>query len=161
MQRYAATRYPFSSFIVYFEDNVGDKLGVEYLSSESSEAAIWSDLRIIGYRRSQVNCPQREYDVLLFVETTGSFEFLYDDAHWPSQLLRKDLRLSKPSILLELSAAIQNVSLDNGWDDFIGGHLQAMCHDIVKIIRLKNQNLQNLKSVIIEIKSIKTCNEIL
>jgi hypothetical protein len=156
-QRYAATRYPFSSFVVHFKGNVRDKLVVEHLVNQLKQQFDF-DLQIIGYRRSQVSCSQGEYDVLVFVETTDSFEFLFDDAHWPSHLVGKDFTLKKPSIPPHLSAVIQNVSFDIDWMDFTAD-LQAKYPDIVKVIRLKNRNLQDTKSVKIEIKSVKIRND--
>jgi len=158
-QQYAMTRYPFSPFVVHFKDNVRDKLVVEHLVNHLKQQFDF-DLQIIAYRRSQVNCTEGEYDVLVFVETTDSFEFLFDDAHWPSDLVGKDFTLKKPSIPPQLSAVIQNVSFDIDWEDFTA-NLQAKYPDIVKVIRLKNRNLQDLKSVKVEIKSVKIRNEIL
>ena len=158
-QRYATTRYPFSPFVIHFKDNVRDKLVVEHLVNHSKQQFKFG-LQVIGYRRSQVNCSHGEYDVLVFVETTDSFEFLFEDAHWPSQLVGKDFTLKKPSIPPQLSLVIQNVSFDIDWEDFIAD-LQAKYPDIVKTIRLKNRNLQDLKSIKIEIKSVKIRNEIL
>lgn len=82
--------------------------------------------------------------MLVFVETTDSFEFLFENAHWPSQLVGKDFTLKKPSIPAQLSLVIQNVSFNTDWEDFTAD-LQAKYPDIIKTIRLKNRNLQDLK----------------
>jgi hypothetical protein len=134
-QRYAMTRYPFSPFVIHFKDHVRDKLVIEHLVKHSKERLDF-DLKIIGYRRSQVNCSRGEYDVLVFVETTDSFEFLFDDAHWPSQLVGKDFTLKKPSIPPQLSAVIQNVALDIDWKDFTAD-LQSN-YKVVEYLALAN-----------------------
>jgi hypothetical protein len=158
-QRYAMTRYPFSPFVIHFKDDVRDKLVIEHLMKHAKEQLDFV-LQIIGYRKSQVNCIRGEYDVLVFVETTDSFEFLFNDVHWPSQLVGKDYTLKKPSIPPQLSAVIQNVALNIDWEDFTAD-LQSNYPDIVKVVRLKNRKLQDLKSVKIEIKSVKVRTEIL
>jgi hypothetical protein len=158
-QRYAVTRFPFSPFVIHFKDDVRDKLVVEHLVNHSKERLDFV-LQIIGYRRSQVNCIRGEYDVLVFVETTDAFEFLFDDVHWPPQLVGKDFTVKKPSIPPQLSAVIQNVALDTDWDDFTAD-LQSNHPEIVKVVRLKNRMQQELKLVKIEIKSVKVRNEIL
>jgi hypothetical protein len=94
------------------------------------------------------------------VETTNSFEVLFDETHWPSQLVGKDFTLKKPSIPPQLSAVIQNVSFNIDWEDFTAD-LKSNYLDIVKVVRLKNRKLQDLKLVKIEIKSVKVRNEIL
>ncbi|CAF4693793.1 unnamed protein product [Rotaria sp. Silwood2] len=158
-QRYATTRYPFSPFVVHFKDDVRDKLVMEHLVNHSKQQ-FGFDLRIVSYRRSQVNCFRGEYDVLVFVESTGSFEFLFDDAHWPSQLVGKNFILKKPSIPPQLSVVVKNVALNIDWEEFTTD-LKAEYPDIVKVVRLKNRNLQDLKAVKVEIKSVKIRNEIL
>ena len=146
------------SFIESSQERIRTKKTAE--DSKHSKEQFGFDLKIIGYRRSQVNCIEGEYDVLVFVETTDSFEFLFDDAHWPSQSVGKNFTLKKPSIPPQLSAVIQNVALDIDWKEFTED-LQSNYPDIVKVVRLKNRNLQDLKLVKIEIKSVKTRNEII
>jgi hypothetical protein len=87
--------------------------------------------------------------VLVFVETTNSFEVLFDETHWPSQLVGKDFTLKKPSIPPQLLAVIQNVSFNIDWEDFTAD-LKSNYPDIVKVVRLKNRKLQDLKLVKIE-----------
>jgi hypothetical protein len=89
------TRYPFSPFVIHFKDDVRDKLVIEHLVKHLKEQLDF-DLQVIGYRRSQVNCIQGEYDLLVLVETTNSFEILFDETHWPSQLVGKDFTFKKP-----------------------------------------------------------------
>jgi hypothetical protein len=117
-QRYAMTRYPFSQFFIHFKDDVRDKLVVKHLVKHA-KAQLDRDLKVMGYRRSQVNCIPGEYDALVFVETTDSFEFLFVDAHWPAQLAGKNYTMKKPSIPPQLSALIQNVAFDIDWEDFV------------------------------------------
>jgi hypothetical protein len=89
----------------------------------------------------------------VFLETTNSFEILFDETHWSFQLVGKDFILKKSSIPPQLSAVIQNVSFNIDWEDF-SADLKSNYPDIVKVVRLKNRKLQDLKSV-------KVRNEIL
>jgi hypothetical protein len=46
------------------------------------------------------------------METKHLFEILFDETHWPSQLVGKDFTLKKPPISPQLSAVIQNVAFN-------------------------------------------------
>ncbi|CAF0931992.1 unnamed protein product, partial [Didymodactylos carnosus] len=77
------------------------------------------DLRVMGYRRTQINSAVAEHDVLIFVENTQSFAFLLDVGNWPVQLVGKEYSRKMPSIPPQLSGVIQNGAFNVDWDEFV------------------------------------------
>ena len=92
---------------------------VEHLVKHAKEQCYDFDLRVMGYRRTQINSAVAEYDVLIFVENTQSFAFLLDVENWPAQLIGKEYSRKMPSIPPQLSDVIQNVAFNVDWDEFV------------------------------------------
>jgi hypothetical protein len=89
--RFAATRYPFSPFIVSFKTVVKDKVVIDELVKHATNMNAIA--KITAYRHKQV---ENEYSILVFVENIDFLYFLYKDANWPTRLSRKTFVVKKP-----------------------------------------------------------------
>ena len=98
------------------------------------------------------SCWKRWMRVLVFVENTESFAFLYDNSHWPPILAERTYTTKTPSIPPQLSLVLPSVSLQIEWEEFVEV-IKAKYVDIVNVIRFKNKAqvpvpLLNLNSVL-------------
>jgi hypothetical protein len=135
--RFAATRYPFSPFIVSFKTVVKDKIVIDELVKHAKNMN--AEAKITAYRHKQV---ENDYSILVFVENIDSFCFLYKDANWPTHLCRETFVLKKPSTPPQLCLVLPNVALNTDWEEFEQS-MKVQYQDVSEVIRLKNRS-QNL-----------------
>ncbi|CAF0973680.1 unnamed protein product, partial [Didymodactylos carnosus] len=158
-ERFAETRYPFSPYVLHFTSTVNEKEVIKQLVKHMKDTDNF-DLQIAAYRKSQVNCPDNEYNILLFVATTESFAYLLNADKGLPQLDNKTYQLKTPSIPPQLSAVIQNVGFDIDIDEF-SENVKELYPEIVNLVRLKNRTQRDLKLVKAEFNSVTARNAVL
>jgi hypothetical protein len=94
-QRFATSRFPFSPFSIIFQQEVREKSVVDDLITHGSKAFSF-ELKNVAYRRARAE--NNECRVLVFVENTESFAFLYNKSHWPPALAERMYITKTPSI---------------------------------------------------------------
>ena len=154
---YATTRYPFAPFSITFNQQVRDKMVIENLIKHASEKHKF-ELKTVAYRRGHAE--NNECRMLVFVENSESFAFLYDQNNWPTALAGHVFTTKRPAIPPQLSAVMPAVPLQIEWEDFVQ-EIQQTYPNITKVIRLKNQSQQPVKAVKLEFLSPGTREEIL
>ncbi|CAF3349295.1 unnamed protein product [Rotaria socialis] len=105
---FATTRFPFSPFSVHFSQEVRDKIAIDDLTKHASEHLNF-DLRMVPYRRGRAE--NNECRILIFVENSESFVFLYNQENWPTSLSGSNYTIKRPSIPPQLALVIPAVSL--------------------------------------------------
>ena len=150
-QRFAMSRYPFSPFTIIFEQTVRDKTVVDELITHASNAFNF-ELNIAGYRRARTE--NSECRVLLFVENSESFAFLYDKSHWPVTMMGNAYETRSPSIPPQLSLVLPSVSLQTDWDEFVK-EVKEKYSEVVNVIRFKNKAQVPVRAVKLEFSSPK------
>jgi hypothetical protein len=133
--RLATTRYPFSPYSVIFMQEVREKIVVDDLIKHASDNLNF-ELKTVAYRKGRSE--NNDHRVLIFVENSESFAFLYDKQNWPNMLAGGQFSIKSPSIPPQLSLVLPIVPLHIGWDDFVQ-ELKDKYPNIVDIIRLKNK----------------------
>ncbi|CAF1307720.1 unnamed protein product, partial [Didymodactylos carnosus] len=98
----AETRYPFSPYILHFKKDVKDKHIISELIKYVRDT-LGHELEIAGYRKTTINCQNRECDILLFVGAIMSFEVLFGQENWPPQIINEQYDLKIPSTPPQLS----------------------------------------------------------
>jgi hypothetical protein len=155
--RFATTRFPFSPFSVIFSQEVREKIVVDDLIKHARDNLNF-ELKTVAYRRSRTD--NDECRVLIFVENSESFAFLYDHGNWPATLAACQFSTKSPSIPPQLALVLPSVSLQVEWDDFVT-ELKDKYPGVTNIIRLKNKSQQPVRAVKLECLSAKVRNEIL
>ncbi|CAF3942531.1 unnamed protein product [Rotaria sp. Silwood1] len=155
--RFATTRYPFSLFSVTFAQEVRDTTVVDDLTKYINENHNF-DLKLIAYRRGRSE--NNECRILIFVENSSSFAFLYNQKNWPTTLAGYNYLTKKPSIPPQLSLVLPSVSMQTNWEDFVQ-ELKDLHPDIANIVRLKNKAQQPIRAVKLDVLSASARNEIL
>jgi hypothetical protein len=150
-QRFATSRYPFSPFTIILEQTVRDKTVVDELVMHASKAYNF-ELKIVGYRRARSE--NTECRVLLFVENSESFAFLYDKSHWPPALIGHAYETRTPSIPPQLSLVLPSVSLQIDWEEFVE-EMKEKYSEVVHVIRFKNKAQIPVRAVKLEFSSPK------
>ena len=150
-QRFATSRYPFSPFTIIFEQTVRDKTVVDELVTHASNAFNF-ELKIAGYRRARSE--NSEYRMLLFVENSESFAFLYDKNHWPLTMIGHKYETKSPSIPPQLSLVLPAVSLQTDWDELVK-EVKEKYSEVVNVIRFKNKAQVPVRAVKLEFSSPK------
>ena len=145
-QRFATSRYPFSPFTIIFENTVREKAVVDELVTHALKA-LHFELKIVGYRRARSE--NTECRVLLFVENSESFAFLYDKSHWPLTLIGQAYETRTPSIPPQLSLVLPSVSLQIDWDEFVD-EVKEKYSEVVHVIRFKNKAQIPVRAVKLE-----------
>lgn len=155
--RFATSRYPFAPFSVMFPQVVREKSVMEDLIKHA-RTSFQFELKTIAYRRAHAE--NNEYRLLIFVENSESFVFLFDRSNWPTSLVGCKFGVKSPSIPPQLSLVIPSVSLHVEWEEFVQ-EIKEKHTDIVNVIRLKNKAQQPVKAVKLEFKSVESRKEIL
>ena len=155
--RFAISRFPFSPFSVIFTQDVREKVVVDDLIKHARENRNF-ELKTVAYRRGRTET--NECRILIFVENTESFAFLYDQSNWPATLAGFEFSLKSPSIPPQLALVLPTVSLQVEWDDFVQ-ELKDKYPGVVNIIRLKNKAQQPVRAVKLECSSSVVRNEML
>ena len=155
-QRFATSRYPFSPFSIIFQQEVRDKTEVDDLITRALKACSF-ELKTVAYRRARAE--NNECRVLVFVENTESFAFLYDKSHWPPILAEREYTTKTPSIPPQLSLVLPSVSLQIEWEEFME-EIKKKYVDIVNVIRFKNKAQVPVRSVKLEFCSPNTRNAV-
>ncbi|CAF1196402.1 unnamed protein product, partial [Didymodactylos carnosus] len=106
-ERFAETRYPFSPFVIHFKKHINEKQVITELIKHVKDE-LKSDLEIAGYRKTTTNSQSDECNVLVFVESTASFETLFKREKWPNSLVNENYEVKIPTIPPQLSVVIQN-----------------------------------------------------
>ena len=160
-QRFAASRYPFSPFILKFNvDKINDKAAIDELLNYSKINYNF-ELDLAGFRLSSNRCNTNECNLLIFVKNSSSFSFLYSDIKWPARLINETFAIDKlPSIPPQLAVIITNVSYKIDCTEF-EKELRNKYDNVLKVIRLKNKDHHDTKIVEVEFTSSKTRDEIL
>ena len=154
--RFATSRYPFSPFSIIFQQEVRDKNVVDDLITHALKAFSF-ELKTVAYRRARAE--NNECRVLVFVENTESFAFLYDKSHWPPILAERTYTTKTPSIPPQLSLVLPSVSLQIEWEEFVE-EIKEKYVDIVNVIRFKNKAQVPVRSVKLEFCSPNTRNAV-
>ncbi|CAF3873161.1 unnamed protein product [Rotaria sp. Silwood1] len=155
--RYATSRFPFSPFSVIFLHQVREKVVIDDLMKHAKENFHF-ELKTIAYRRGRSE--NNECRILVFVENSESFSFLYERGNWPTTLAGHEFTTKRPSIPPQLSLVLPAVSLQIDWEDFVH-ELKEKYPGIVDIIRLKNKAQQPVRAVKLEFLSTSLRKEIL
>ena len=156
-QRFATSRYPFSPFSIIFQQEVRDKTVVDDLITHALKAFSF-ELKTVAYRRARAE--NNECRVLVFVENTESFSFLYDKSHWPPTLAERTYTTKTLSIPPQLSLVLPSVSLQIEWEEFVEG-IKEKYVDIVNVIRFKNKAQIPVRAVKLEFCSPNARNAVL
>ncbi|CAF3184528.1 unnamed protein product [Rotaria sp. Silwood2] len=152
--RYATSRFPFS---IIFSHQVREKVVIDDLIKHASENFHF-ELKMAGHRRGRSE--NNECRILVFVENSESFSFLFERGNWPTTLSGYEFTTKRPSIPPQLSLVIPAVSLQIDWEDFVH-ELKEKYPGIADVIRLKNKAQQPVRAVKLEFLSTKLRNEIL
>ena len=155
--RFATTRFPFSPFVVIYTQAVRDNIVIDDLTKHAREVFNF-ELKLAAYRRGRVE--NNEHRILIFVENSESFAFLYNQENWPKSLAGYQYTTKRPSIPPQLALVIPAVSLLVDWDDFTQ-ELKNKYPDLVNVVRLKNQLQQPIRAVKLEFMSVKARHDIL
>ena len=155
--RYATSRYPFSPFSVIFTNQVREKTVVDELITHA-QSNLNFELKTIAYRKGRSE--DKEHRILIFVENTESFAFLYDRQNWPTVLGGSQYTTKSPSIPPQLALVLPYVALQLDWDEFVQ-EVQKEYPGIANVIRLKNKAQQPVRAVKLEFNSAKLRDEIL
>ena len=154
--RFATSRYPFSPFSIIFQQEVRDKNVVDDLITHAWKVCSF-ELKTVAYRRARAE--NNECHVLVFVENTESFAFLYDKSHWPPILAERTYTTKTPSIPPQLFLVLPSVSLQIEWKEF-AEEIKEKYVDIVSVIRFKNKAQVSVRSVKLEFCSANARNAV-
>ncbi|CAF2092313.1 unnamed protein product [Rotaria magnacalcarata] len=155
--RYAIFRFLFSPFSIIFSQHAREKIVIDDLIKHESGNCHF-ELKTVAYRRDWFE--NNECRILIFVENSESFSFLYERNNWPKTLAGQQFTTKSPSTPPQLSLVIQAVSLKIEWENFVH-ELKEKYPDIADIIRLKNKAKQPVRAIKLEFLSAKVRNEIL
>ncbi|CAF2958646.1 unnamed protein product [Rotaria sp. Silwood2] len=111
-----------------------------------------------AYRKGRAE--NNECKILIFVENSESFLYLYKEENWPTTLAGNNFSTKKPSIPPQLALVIPAVSLQINWDDFVQD-LKDNHPSISNVVRLKNKAQQPIRAVKLEFNSVTTRRELL
>jgi hypothetical protein len=111
--RFATSRYPFSPFSVIFMQEVREKIVIDDLINHARNNVNF-ELKTVAYRRGRAE--NNECRILIFVENSESFAFLYNHDNWPTTLAGNQFTTKSPSIPPQLALVLPSVSLQIGWD---------------------------------------------
>ena len=155
--RFATSRFPFSPFSVIFSQEVREKLVIDDLMKHALDILNF-ELKTVAHRRGRSY--DNEHRILIFVENSESFAFLYDSGNWPTILANCQFTIKSPSIPPQLALVLPIVSLQTDWDDFVQ-ELKDKYPGVANVIRLKNKAQQPVRAVKLEFLSSSLRNEIL
>ncbi|CAF4912616.1 unnamed protein product, partial [Rotaria socialis] len=155
--RYATSRFPFSPFSIIFSQQAREKIVIDDLIKHANDNCLF-ELKTVAYRRGRSE--NNECRILIFVENSESFSFLYERSNWPTTLAGQEFTTKSPSIPPQLSLVIPAVSLQIDWEDFVH-ELKEKYPGIADVIRLKNKAQQPVRAVKLEFLSASVRNEIL
>lgn len=145
-QRFATSRFPFSPFSIIFQQEGREKSVVDDLIKHAAKA-FGLELKPVAYRRARAE--NNDCRVLVLVENTESFAFLYDKSHWPPTLAERMYTTKSPSIPPQLSLVLPSVSLQIDWEEFVE-EIKEKYVDIVNVIRFKNKAQIPVRAVKLE-----------
>ncbi|CAF1548330.1 unnamed protein product, partial [Didymodactylos carnosus] len=152
--RFAETRYKFPPFVVTFQDKVQEKEVINELKKHIVDN-LRLDFALDGYRLKD------NRQLFLFAKDRDSFIILFDEKNWPPNLCSKCYEKSLPRRLPpQFSLVIRNVTLDIQ-DNELLNDLQKDFPDIINLHRFINKN--NLPTTIarLDVKSVKTMDDLL
>ncbi|CAF1587857.1 unnamed protein product, partial [Didymodactylos carnosus] len=151
--RYAETRYAFPPFIVVLDghsqvDKIKDELCLYYANKHNIK---------LEFEGIKTNYRQ---EMIFFVKNRESFICLFDAEKWPMTLGGPNYRKTLPRRLpLQLSLVIHDVSLSKNIDELLNG-MQLAYPDTDNAFRMNNKEKKSTKLVRIDIKSVKTLNDL-
>lgn len=155
--RFAETRFPFSPFSVTFSQEVRAKVIVDELLKHAADR--WNfALKTVAYRRGRAD--NDDCRILIFVENSESFAFLYNDDNWPATLSNLSYTKRCPSIPPQLALVLPAVSIQVDWEEFVQ-ELKDKYPSVVNVIRLRNKAQQPIRAVKLELMSPKERDDML
>ena len=156
-RRYATSRFPFSPFSVTFAKEAKEKTMIEELTKHAT-SKFGFDLKIVAYRRGRSD--GNEHRILIFVENSQSFAFLYEQTNWPPMLAENAYTMKSPSIPPQLALVLPYVALQTDWEEFVQ-ELKENYTGVAEVIRLKNKAQQPVRAVKLEFRSADLREELL
>jgi hypothetical protein len=151
-KRFAQSRYPFSPFVIIMDQNIRDKIIVEFLCKYVKDNC-QVDVEVAGYRRTVEDGTSGNYKTLLFVKNIDTFATLFDQKTWPQEICGQKFKLILPSIPPQLAAVIPDVPMNINMEEFTEEILANYEH-IVSVARLRNRFQREIKAVKIEFNSV-------
>ena len=153
-RRYAETRYAFLPFIIKLEQNVVDNLVIKELSDFFFTKFKYK-LNFAGHRIKNKN------ELLLFAGNRESFALLFDDEKWPNTIKSTKFDKIRSSHLPpQFSIVVRNVPIDYDMTSFIND-MKVEYPDVVNAHRITNKNHQPTTFVRVDIKNIKSIDDLL
>jgi hypothetical protein len=95
------------------------------------------ELKIVAYQRGRTETD--ECRILIFVENTQSFTFLYDLNNWPATLSGYEFSTKCPSIAPQSAVFLPALPIQVEWNDF-AHELKDKYPSTANIIRLKKKH---------------------
>jgi hypothetical protein len=151
-KRFAQSRFPFSPFIVTMQQNIRDKIIVEFLCKYVKDNH-QLELELAGYRRTMAVGSAGEFKTLLFVKNINTFTILLDQQVWPKEICGHKFELSCPSIPPQLAVVLPDVPMNINMDD-LSDEIRSNYNHVVAVVRLRNRSQREIKAVKIEFNSI-------
>ncbi|CAF1362257.1 unnamed protein product, partial [Didymodactylos carnosus] len=151
--RYAETRYAFPPFIVVLDghsqvDKIKDELCLYYANKLNIK---------LEFEGIKTNYRQ---EMIFFVKNRESFICLFDAEKWPVTLGDLNYKKTLPRRLPpQFSLVIHDVSLSKNIDELLN-EMQLVYPDIDNAFRMNNKEKKPTKLVRIDIKSVKTLNDL-
>ncbi|CAF4058459.1 unnamed protein product, partial [Rotaria sordida] len=160
-KRYAESHYPFPPFILHFKrSKINNKTIIDELLNYCKINYSF-DLELAGFRSSSIRSNDNDCNLLLFVENSLSFSFLFSNITLPDKLGGDIFTIDRqPAIPPQLALIITNVSYKTNLNEF-ENDLKVRYENIARVIRLKNKNHYDTKLVKVEFSSSKTRDDIL
>jgi hypothetical protein len=151
-ERFAQPRYPFSPFVIIMDQNVRDKIVIEFFCKYVKDNHRL-DLEVAGYRGAAKDGPSGGYKILLFVKTIDTFSTLLDQKIWPQEICGHKYKLVVPSIPPQLAGVIPDVPMNITMEEFIE-EIHANFEHIISVVRLRNRFQREIKVVKVEFNSV-------
>ncbi|CAF1507322.1 unnamed protein product, partial [Didymodactylos carnosus] len=152
--RFAETRYKFPPFVVTFQDKVQENEVINELKKHILDN-LRLDFTLDGYRLKD------NRQLFLFVKDRDSFIILFDEKNWPPNLCSKSYEKSLPRRRPpQFSLVIRNVTLDIQ-DNELLNDLQKDFPDIINLHRFINKNNLPTTMARLDVKSVKTMDDLL
>jgi hypothetical protein len=101
--RFATSRFPFSPFTVIFMQEVREKNVIDDLINHARNNVNF-ELKTVAYQRGRAE--NNECRILIFVENSESFAFLYNHDNWPTTLAGNQFTTKSPSIPPQLALVL-------------------------------------------------------
>jgi hypothetical protein len=98
------------------------------------------NVKMAAYRQGRSDA--KEWRILIFVEASESFAFLWNLNNWPTKLTENDFIVRKPSIPPQLAVVPPSVSHYVDWEEF-GSDINENITGVANVIRFKNKQQES------------------